>query len=186
MRTPILTVLLLLAATASAQQLYKWVDDKGRTQYTDTPPPASAKKVEEKKLGRGNEVTGGGETPFAVRQATQSFPVTLWVTNCGDSCTNARAHLRKRGVPYSERNPSSDPSSNEAFVKASGGGKEVPLLVVGQLKTITGFSPDSWDSALDQAGYPRNAAPLKPEPAAKPGAQPPAAAGGTPAPAPGK
>jgi hypothetical protein len=173
MRTPVLIALMALAAAASAQQMYKWVDEKGRTQYTDTPPPASAKKVEEKRLGRGNEITGGGDVPYAVQQAVQKFPVTLWVTSdCGDPCTNGRAHLRKRGVPNAERNPSSDQKENEAFAKMANGGKEVPLLVVGQLRSITGYQPDAWDAALDQAGYPRNATPLKPEPEAKPGAAP--------------
>ena len=39
-----LLVLLTLAGLAHAQQ-YRWVDKNGRVQYTDTPPPASAKDV---------------------------------------------------------------------------------------------------------------------------------------------
>ena len=45
---------------------------------------------------------------------------------------------------------------------------EVPLLVVGQLKTVKGYQASEWDSALDQAGYPSAAIP-----GAKPAATPP-------------
>jgi glutaredoxin len=180
MRTPILIVLMLSAAAVSAQQMYKWVDDKGRTQYTDTPPPPSAKKVEEKRL-RGNEISVSGDTPYSVQQAAKTFPVTLWVNNCGEICNNARNHLRKRGVPFAERDPTGE-KDQEAFKKASGGSDKVPLLLVGTLRTLTGYSPGEWDSALDEAGYPRNAPAIKP-PAKGPATPAPAPEAAAPAPA---
>jgi len=179
MRTSILIVLMLSAAAVSAQQLYKWVDDKGRTQYTDTPPPPSAKKVEEKKLGRGNEISGGGDTPYSVQVAAKTFPVTLWVNNCGEICNNARNHLRKRGVPFAERDPTGE-KEQELFKKVSGGSDRVPLLIVGTLRTLTGYSPGEWDGALDEAGYPRNAPAIKP-PAKGPATPAPEAAAPAPA-----
>jgi len=45
---------MLAAGTASAQQ-YRWVDEKGRVHYSDTPPPASAKSSEKKNL-KGSEL----------------------------------------------------------------------------------------------------------------------------------
>jgi hypothetical protein len=43
---PFIASLLLLTSThASAQQFYKWVDSKGSTHYTTTPPPKTAKKL---------------------------------------------------------------------------------------------------------------------------------------------
>jgi len=41
MRPIVWMVLLLLTLPANAQQVYKWKDDKGRWQFTDTPPPTS-------------------------------------------------------------------------------------------------------------------------------------------------
>jgi hypothetical protein len=38
-----LAALLLATAAAHAQPLYKWVDEKGVTQYTQTPPPEGTK-----------------------------------------------------------------------------------------------------------------------------------------------
>jgi hypothetical protein len=50
-RIAFLMALLLAAGTAQAAQLYRWVDDKGRVEWRDTPPPASAKKVERRTVG---------------------------------------------------------------------------------------------------------------------------------------
>jgi len=41
MKSIVWIVLLLFALPANAQQVYKWKDDKGRWQFTDTPPPTS-------------------------------------------------------------------------------------------------------------------------------------------------
>jgi len=147
-----------------AAQLYRWVDDKGNVEWRDTPPPSTARKVEQRKLGVNTIQTS--ELPYSVQQAVKNHPVTLWMTDCGEVCTRARAHLNRRGVPHSERNAQAE---IEAFKKASGGGMEVPLLLVGS-RQVKGYLEGEWDAALDAAGYPRTAiAGFKPQtPAAPP------------------
>jgi hypothetical protein len=162
----ILVVFLLPLATGAfaAAQLYRWVDDKGNVEYRDTPPPKNAKKVEERRV-----VTSTIETSapsYAVQQAMKNFPVTLWAYDCGDPCANARAHLAKRGVPYTEKDPKPD---LKAFEKLTGG-NGVPVLFVGSTK-LTGYLQGEWDNALDAAGYPRTAPPGTAKPAPKPEAQ---------------
>ena len=164
--------LLGVAALAHGAEVYRWVDEKGVVNYTPFPPPASIKKVEQKKFN--SNVVQTSETPYDVQQATKNFPLTLYATpDCGDPCKSARAHLDKRGVPYAEKNPSNpaSPEEFESFKKMTGGGLEVPLLVVGQLKMLKGYRTTDWDTALDQAGYPSAAVPGA-KPAAKPPAQP--------------
>ena len=39
---------LLMCAGAASAQVYKWVDAKGLTHYSDMPPPSSAGKVQVK------------------------------------------------------------------------------------------------------------------------------------------
>jgi hypothetical protein len=165
-------LLTLVPALTMAAQLYRWVDDKGNVEWRDTPPPATAKKVERRKIH--DNTIDTAEVPYSVQQATKNFPVTLWITNCGEMCDKARAYLSHRGVPYTEKNPEADVA---AFKKASGGGLEVPLLLVGNRK-MTGYLESEWDAALDFAGYPKTA-PVLPRPAA----QPLATAGTKPAPA---
>ena len=169
MKRIILGVLMLVATgTLAAAELYRWVDEKGNVEYRDTPPPSSAKKVEQRTVG--GSTVEASSLPFSVQQAVKNFPVTLWNSTCGAPCDQARAHLARRGVPYSEKDPQND---IEAFRKLTGG-LEVPVLYVGSNR-IKGYFESEWDSALDIAGYPTTA-----PPGFKPAATPPAAKSGTP------
>jgi len=61
-----------LSGLAQAGELFRWVDADGKVHYTDQPPPASAKKVEEKKLSGSTIDTS--EMPYALRQAIKKSP----------------------------------------------------------------------------------------------------------------
>ena len=166
MKTWAFLTLLGIAVSAHGAEMYRWVDEKGVVNYAPYPPPANIKKVEQKKFG--DYAVQTSDTPYSVQQAVKNFPVTLYVTDCGELCKSARAHLAKRGVPFTEKNPQ-NPDEIDNFKTLTGGGMEVPLLVVGQLKTVKGYQASEWDAALDQAGYPSTAIP-----GAKPAAAPPA------------
>jgi len=170
----ILIAALVVAGTAQAAQLYRWVDDKGRVEWRDTPPPASAKKVEQRTVGGSVIETTG--LPYSVQQAVKNFPLTLYITDCGEACTKARAHLNRRGLPYTEKNPQAD---LESYKKLTNGGLEVPLLFVGR-EALKGYEEGLWDTALDNAGYPRSVAGARsaaPKPVAAPApVKPPAPA----------
>jgi len=161
-----LIAVLVLAGTAHAAQLYRWVDDKGRVEWRDTPPPASAKKVERRTVG--GSVIETTALPYSVQQAVKNFPLTLYTNECGDSCSKARAHLNRRGLPFTEKNPEED---IEGFRKLTGGSLGVPMLFVGR-ETLKGYQEEMWDNALDNAGYPRSVAGARPQPAPKPAAAP--------------
>ena len=150
----------VLSGAVLAAQLYRWVDDKGNVEWRDTPPPASAKKIEQRKIGGGT--TSAAELPYSVQLALKNFPVTLWTTDCGDACTKARAHLARRGIPYDEKDPRAD---FENFKKLSGSA-EVPVLFVGSSR-LKGYLESDWDAALDTAGYPKTAL-VKPQPKVQP------------------
>ena len=168
---------LLSSVTAiDAAQLYRWVDDKGNVEWRDTPPPANAKKVEQRAVGGSTIQTT--QLPYSVQQAMKNFPITLWVSNCGDGCDKAKAHLARRGIPYTPKDPAAE---FESFKKQTGG-SEVPVIFVGSTR-LRGYNEGEWDSALDTAGYPRSPSPgYKPPPpptapAIKPATEKPPAPG---------
>ena len=144
--------LALTALSAGAAQLYRWVDDKGNVEWRDTPPPATAKTVEQRNVGINTIQTS--VLPYSTQLAVQNFPVTLWAFDCGDACNKARSHLARRGIPYNERNAQKETEE----LKKIAGGTEVPVLFVGSMQ-LKGYLESSWDAALDSAGYPRTAAP---------------------------
>ena len=171
-KTIFLCLLLCASACANAAQLYRWVDGKGNVEWRDTPPPTSVptKNIEQRKVG---ENVISGETSYSLQLASKNHPVTLWSSSdCGNVCDGARAHLARRGIPYTDKNPKSDPAGFKKVSPAN----EVPMLQVGTI-TVKGYLDSEWDSALDNAGYPRSAGFTAP----KPPAAKPAAAGAPPA-----
>lgn len=182
----ILGLLLLAgAAAASAQTMYRWVDKGGQVHYSDTPPPAEVKDVREKKVGAGNYVEVGPS--YAARRAQQDFPVTFYRdAECESACKDARKLLERRGIPFSEVVLKSE-EDMESFKRSFAVERaQIPALTVGGQKQI-GLEDGLWNRLLDDAGYPRAAAPGSPRPpAASPAPSPaaPAPIPAVPAPAP--
>jgi len=159
--------LAVLFAAAATAQTYRWVDKDGKVHYSDTPPPPAAAKSVEKRSGSGS-VVQSGQVPFATQQAIRNAPVTIYTAEtCKQICDDARKLLQSRGVPFREI-AVADEASREELKKVSGG-QEVPVMVAGKQVT-TGYSADSWNTALDAAGYPKSGPPLAAQQAPKPGA----------------
>lgn len=139
---------------AGAQQMYRWVDKDGKVHYTQNPPPRdAAKSVQQRRLTPGGTAEGSEQMPFAVRQAVENFPVTLFTSpNCPRGCAEARALLAKRGVPYREISVT-DEASVEMLKKMTGE-VQVPMMLVGKALE-KGFEEGAFNNALDSAGYPR-------------------------------
>ncbi|WP_374354086.1 glutaredoxin family protein [Chitinimonas sp.] len=154
MRRLLLALLILSAPFALAGKVYQWKDANGNIVFSDTPPPdqkAQSKDIKTNVI----QTSGGG---FDLKEAMRKSPVILWANNCGESCDSARLLLSKRGVPYGLRNPQASPADLEALKKILSGDAVVPVLQVGAT-TLRGFEPESWQGALDNAGYPKSADP---------------------------
>jgi glutaredoxin len=143
-------LLLLLTASAAHAQMYKWKDEKGVTHFTETPPPATAKKAEVKNYNTAG--AGGAALPSELADVVRARPVVLYTTaNCGAGCNMARTMLANRGIPYREKTVTTT-EDFEAMKKAGSDG-QVPLLLVGRSRQI-GFEQGAWDNTLTEAGYP--------------------------------
>lgn len=150
----------LLAGAASAQTVYRWTDSAGRVQYSDQPPPADAKGVQEKNV-QGSSIQNN-ETSLAASDAQKKNPVTLYVSECGESCDGAKGYLNKRGIPHTVVDPTRSAELNKKF-REDTGGTVIPVLKVGE-RRLTGWSESNWAQALDSAGYPKSAPFSKPKP----------------------
>jgi glutaredoxin len=175
-------------ATQAQTNVYRWVDKDGKVHFSDTPPPPDAKESSQKRMGSGPG-DNAAQMPYLTQQAMKKNPVTLYTsTNCGDVCQQGRELLAKRGVPFSERNAETNPAYAQE-VKDMVGKLQVPVLRVGE-KHVKGYSEESWQAALDGAGYARTAlpgqklAPAPEPPPVPPDAQKTAEAGKTPPPSP--
>ena len=150
-------VYLVIAATvlavspAQAEKMYKWIGKDGKISYQDKPPPENSGVVQEKNLS-GNART----TPDAgTSEAAQKFPVTLYSTTKCSPCDQARLYLKKRKVPFAEKNVSSNPFLQKEMIEKIGE-LSVPTILVGS-KVMKGYIESLLEGELDQVGYSKEA-----------------------------
>lgn len=146
-----IAVALLLAATSSQAQ-YKVIGADGKITYSDREPSTTEGRVSA--LGaRATAQVSEPDLPFELRQIATKYPVTLYTTTGAcEPCAAARALLKQRGIPYSERQVTS-PEDGEALERLAGA-REAPTLMIGS-QALRGLANDVWNSYLDAAGYPR-------------------------------
>lgn len=140
-------VALLLAGAAASAQVYKWVDAKGVTHYSDTPP--ASKQAEVKAYG--GKAATLVPLPYELARAARTAPVTLYTIDKCKACDDGRALLKARGIPFSEKTVTTVADRDK--LKEAGSDGRLPLLLVGRSKLL-GFQADAWNSALTNAAYP--------------------------------
>ncbi|HEY4374629.1 MAG TPA: glutaredoxin family protein [Burkholderiales bacterium] len=142
--------MLALLAAFGAHAQYKYVGPDGKVVYSDQPPPSGAKVLDKKGLPA--QSTGGPELPYALKSASQTYPVTLYTAgNCGTPCSEGRNYLVKRGIPFTEKTVNT--ADDAAKFKKDLSTDKLPVLTVGNSKQ-TQWQQDGWASALNAAGYP--------------------------------
>jgi glutaredoxin len=169
----LIVVFAVMAASAGAQELYRWTDERGRVHITDTPPPPSATNVELKRAAAVSAVES--QPPYELTQAMRDFPVTLYTSpNCDEPCSAARELLNRRAIPFKEVQVADEASSAE-LLRISGA-EQAPTLVVGR-SVQRGYAQAAYEELLDAARYPR-AGLLPPRAQTAPGeTEPPAPSG---------
>ncbi len=152
------------SAAGQNQQVYRYVDKEGRVVYSDRGPPSDAKEVQAKRM-RGNLIEDS-VVPIAAQQAQERFPVTLYSFSCGEVCTQAEGLLNRRGVPFTTVNVET-PEGAEQLNKMTGE-LRAPVLQVGDRTFVKGYSETQWNTALDDAGYPKAQPPRRTAPSRAP------------------
>jgi glutaredoxin len=143
----------MLLALGPASAMYKVVQPDGSVTYTDRPPPNGNGRVTA--LGRDAAAAPGnaeGSLPFALRQAMQRYPVTLYTSADCAPCASGRQLLQQRGVPFRERLVLTE--DDAAALERLVGGRTVPALTIGN-QPLRGLAQTDWTAYLDAAGYPR-------------------------------
>lgn len=142
-------LMILFVVTAAHAELYKWVGADGRISYSDTPPPKSAARVEQKSLTE--NAVGSSNLPYDLAEAVKNHPVTLYTSARCDPCDDARLALKNRGIPFTEKTVTTN--EDLARLKQVANETNVPVMMVGRSKQA-GFEAGAWNAALSAAGYP--------------------------------
>jgi len=147
-RAALLGMALALCLGGAHAQVYKWRDATGVIHYGDKPPHGQRKVA---RLPEADAAPAPVALPYELARAARSSPVTLYTTaGCG-ACDAARALLRQRGIPFTEKTVASD--ADQQQLKQAGSDGQLPLLLVGRDKLV-GFEAGAWNDALSAAAYP--------------------------------
>ncbi|MFZ4480067.1 MAG: glutaredoxin family protein [Rhodoferax sp.] len=150
-RAVISAAVLLGAAAAQAQTIYRIVGSDGRITFSDK-PPSSAESATVLVPGGKSVPVGAALLPPELRQAAGKYPVTLYTAGNCAPCNSGRELLSGRGIPFSEKTINTADDS-EALQRISGG-ISLPFLTIGS-QQIKGYSESEWTQFLDAAGYPK-------------------------------
>lgn len=142
--------LLLIAATVSAQPVYRNIDKNGKISFSDQAPSASAPPATPRS-GISSATTDG--LPYELRQVVQRYPVMLYTSDECAPCASARSLLITRGVPFDERLIKTD--ADTAALQRLSGQTSLPVLSIGS-QQLKGFSDGEWSQYLDAANYPKS------------------------------
>lgn len=140
----ILLGLLVMAGSAIAGEVYRWTDAAGRTHFGDRPPAGAA--------GEALRVDAADRRTDAAADAVAAFQgnVVLYSTEWCGVCKRAKAHLRQRGVTFTEHDIEKHSLARAEFQRL--GGRGVPLITVGD-RRMKGFSAARLDRMLREAGW---------------------------------
>ncbi|GBE08531.1 glutaredoxin [bacterium BMS3Bbin11] len=148
------TALLLLFSfaifPAVADELYKWVDNKGNVTYQSSPPPGTAKKVERPNISTGNSAASD-QVEAAQHEEKDLKPVKFYYKPECSSCEEARAYFDENTVPFVEIDLSENEAEAEKLEKKLGV-ISVPIFGIGD-KYVSGFEKNMLNKLLVNEGY---------------------------------
>jgi glutaredoxin len=143
---------LAIACQPAFAQAYKWVDAQGRTHYGDRPPvDARAKPVATpiSTYSGAPTLTAASKREDLAPQQQKPALVIYTTPTCG-YCKAAKAHMNRRGIPYTEHDVTTSESYEREFRQR--GGRGVPLIVAGD-RMLAGYSAERMEELLKAVGY---------------------------------
>ncbi len=145
----------LRAEVAQNGKLYKWVDDKGKISYQDSPPPKNSKVIDSDVLKNQQQ---SAQPVKELRRASDpapildgSVPVMVYTADNCLPCQSVVLFLTQKQVPFIERDIRSDRRARDRLSRLS---KQitVPSLFIGG-EIVQGHAKPPITRALKKAGY---------------------------------
>ncbi len=151
-----LSALALYLCGTSTAEMYRWVDENGETQITDSPPP-NIKSPGEIKIYRDIPQDSQNTEPVPDVKKQESKPsittkktheVVLYGTSWCPYCRKARDFFRSRGIDFIEYDIEKDKEAaiRKKELDTRGG---VPFAIING-RSIHGFSESAYERALQE------------------------------------
>lgn len=137
----------------AADELYKWVDERGRVTYQSSPPPEDAAEIEKSAISTtvSDEAEDPAEEVVVEAVENQAVSITLFTNPECVPCEDFRAFLGENEIAFDEVDISED-TEMAAEMKEKHGHNTVPTIVVGN-KSITGSDVNALATLLKNSGF---------------------------------
>ena len=152
----ILSAMVFYPSGSATAEMYRWVDENGETQITDSPPP-NIKSHGGVKIYRDIPQESQNSEPESVvkKQDTKSSlktkkkpEVILYGTSWCPYCVKARDFFRSRGIDFTDYDIEKDKEAalRKKQLDTKGG---VPFVIING-RSISGFSASAYERALQE------------------------------------
>ncbi len=141
MRILLLILCFLLSATASAE-IYKWLDEQGRVQFGDRPPPEKKQAPIELEINTYSAPKIVYTPPEPRKKQGKTPKIVMYSAQWCGVCKQARAYFKKNRIRYKEYDIDKSEEGRTRYRKLNGRG--VPIIMVGKSR-MNGFSPAYFD-----------------------------------------
>lgn len=141
--TILITSLLLSFSNAANSEIFKWVDENGKSHFTDTPPPNT--KTEEVTL-KINTYTAAEITPL-IERLGKPDKVVIYSAEWCKICDRAKKYFKKNNIAYISYDIEKSRTGKIDYKLLRG--KAVPIIIVGK-KRMNGFSASKFAKLYDK------------------------------------
>lgn len=126
-----LALCLLLISTSAQPEIYRWVDDNGKVNFSDKPPVNQRSSTVEVRVNTYNSVS------YDTSIFDTNKKVVLYSTSWCGYCKKAKRYFKKNNIAFTEYDIEKNARARAQYKKMGASG--VPVILVGK-KRMNGFS----------------------------------------------
>lgn len=151
LRKGIIAMSLLVLSGAVSADIYRWVDQQGRSHFSDRPPNTVQSEPVTVKI---NTYSSPSYSPdiLSFDDEQKPFPqsshkVTIYSTSWCGVCQKAKAYFKSHYISYTEYDVETTARGKADFQQMQG--KGVPIILVGN-RRLNGFTPQLFENLYKQ------------------------------------
>ncbi len=127
--------LCVLFSESAFSEVYRWIDENGKTHFSDKPSTTHSSELVELRINTYEAVT------YDTSSIDVGKKVIMYSASWCGVCVKAKRYFKKNGIQYTEYDVEKSVKGKREFKKLGGGG--VPIILVGK-RRMNGFSAENF------------------------------------------
>ncbi len=141
---PALFIILLLLSDSTFCQIYKWVDEDGKTHFSSSPPlQGEVETVQPQTTNTYSSPNLPESQDSSVKPIYNRKKVVMYSAVWCGICKKAKRYFKKNRIPFKEYDIETSAKGKRDYKRLNGSG--VPIILVGKQR-MNGFSASRFES----------------------------------------